>query len=57
MLLDTHTLLWFLDDNPRLPPEVKELIESADRVAVSIVTIWEIAIKELLLCQLPDSRM
>ncbi len=45
MLLDTHALLWFLDDNPKLPSEVKEIIENADRIVVSIVTLWEIAIK------------
>jgi len=40
MLLDTHTLLWFLDDSPRLPQKVREQIEDADRLAVSIVTLW-----------------
>ncbi|MBO1352324.1 MAG: type II toxin-antitoxin system VapC family toxin [Hormoscilla sp. GUM202] len=45
MLLDTHTLLWFLDDSPRLPQKVREQIEDANRLAVSIVTLWEIAIK------------
>ncbi|MBC6420792.1 MAG: type II toxin-antitoxin system VapC family toxin [Hormoscilla sp. SP5CHS1] len=45
MLLDTHILLWFLDDSPRLPQKVREQIEDADRLAVSIVTLWEIAIK------------
>jgi PIN domain nuclease of toxin-antitoxin system len=45
MLLDTHTLLWFLDDDHRLLPTIKEIIENSDNVAVSIITLWEIAIK------------
>ena len=30
MLLDTHALLWFLDNDARLPPATKERIEDAD---------------------------
>jgi PIN domain nuclease of toxin-antitoxin system len=45
MLLDTHVLLWFLDDNEKLPLPIKETIEQADSVVISIVTLWEIAIK------------
>lgn len=45
MLLDTQVLLWFLDDNPNLSAEIRDMIEAADSVAVSIVTLWEIAIK------------
>jgi PIN domain nuclease of toxin-antitoxin system len=44
-LLDTHTLIWFLDNDSRLPPSAKKQIESAESVFVSIVSIWEIAIK------------
>jgi PIN domain nuclease of toxin-antitoxin system len=44
-LLDTHTLIWFLDNDSRLPPSTKEQIESAESVFVSIVSLWEIAIK------------
>lgn len=45
MLLDTHVLLWFLNDDPRLPTSVKSQIEDSDGVFVSIVSLWEIAIK------------
>jgi PIN domain nuclease of toxin-antitoxin system len=45
MLLDTHTLLWFLGDDPKLPPETRDMIETADSIFVSIITLWEIAIK------------
>lgn len=44
-LLDTHTLIWFLDNDSRLPASTKEQIESAESVFVSIVSLWEIAIK------------
>jgi len=45
MLLDTHTLLWFLNDDPKLPAVVGEQIENAETSLVSIVSVWEIAIK------------
>jgi PIN domain nuclease of toxin-antitoxin system len=44
-LLDTHTLSWFLDNDLRLPPSTKQQIEAAESVFVSIVSLWEIAIK------------
>lgn len=44
-LLDTHTLIWFLDNDSRLPLSTKQQIESAETVFVSIVSLWEIAIK------------
>lgn len=45
MLLDTHTLLWFLNNDSRLPVNIKQTIEETEFVFVSIVSIWEIAIK------------
>jgi len=45
MLLDTHTLLWFLNDDSRLPVSVKQKIEETEVVFVSVISIWEIAIK------------
>ena len=46
LLLDTHALLWFLDDDPQLVPTAKSLIEDpANRKHVSVATCWEIAIK------------
>jgi PIN domain nuclease of toxin-antitoxin system len=45
-LLDTHTLLWFLRSPDGLPKMVRELLEDpATTLAVSIVTPWEISIK------------
>ncbi|MCP2730497.1 type II toxin-antitoxin system VapC family toxin [Limnofasciculus baicalensis] len=45
LLLDTHTFIWFSENAPNLPVTLKEQIESADRVYLSIASLWEIAIK------------
>lgn len=45
MLLDTHTLIWYLTADPQLPDEIKDRISAAPLVYVSAVVIWEIAIK------------
>ncbi len=46
ILIDTHALLWFLADNPRLPVHIIKRIENdAKTVYVSIASLWEIAIK------------
>lgn len=44
-LLDTHTLLWFLNDDPKLSNTAKEIIESEASIYVSFVSLWEITIK------------
>ena len=44
-LLDTHTLLWYLRDTQDLSLLVRQTIDNADYVAVSIASLWEIAIK------------
>ena len=46
LLLDTHTLLWFVRDDPLLSAAAKSLIEEpANQKLVSIATCWEISIK------------
>lgn len=45
LLLDTHTFIWFSENAPNLSVTLKEQIESADRVYISIASLWEIAIK------------
>ena len=45
VLLDTHTLLWFLRDDPALSATAKAIIEDpANEKRVSVATCWEIAI-------------
>ena len=47
LLLDTHTLLWWLDDNPTLSEEARAAIgDGGNPVFVSAVVIWEIRIKQ-----------
>lgn len=48
LLLDTHVVLWWLDDSPELSGEVKDLLDTEPGVYVSAVTPWEIAIKQSL---------
>lgn len=46
LLLDTHTLLWFLLDDPRLSETARRLIADGDNeIAISPASYWEIAIK------------
>jgi len=47
VLLDTHVLLWWLADNPRLGSEARRLIgAAANSIHVSAASTWEIAIKQ-----------
>lgn len=47
LLLDTHTFLWFINDDPRLSPRATERIADPDaRVLVSVINAWEIIIKQ-----------
>ncbi|MCH6160701.1 type II toxin-antitoxin system VapC family toxin [Streptomyces marispadix] len=48
LLLDTHVLLWWLDDSPELSDETKELLRTEPSVHVSAISPWEIAIKQSL---------
>jgi PIN domain nuclease of toxin-antitoxin system len=49
LLLDTHILLWWLDDNPKLSEKTRGAIADGKRlVFVSAVSIWEIRFKEAL---------
>ena len=46
VLLDTHLLLWWLKDDPRLPTSlVTELQAGQHSVLISQASLWEIAIK------------
>jgi PIN domain nuclease of toxin-antitoxin system len=46
LLLDTHTLLWWLDGDPSLSPAAQEAItDEASEIFVSAASSWEIATK------------
>jgi len=45
-LLDTHTLIWFIDNNKMLSSRAaKEIINMKNDCFISIASLWEIAIK------------
>lgn len=49
LLLDTHVVLWSATDPDRLPAEARSALEDGtNEVLVSIVSAWEIAIKQSL---------
>ena len=46
LLLDTHTLLWWLADCPQMGPRCRNVItEPRNQIFISAATTWEIAIK------------
>jgi PIN domain nuclease of toxin-antitoxin system len=46
LLLDTHSLIWFLNGDLLLPETArKQILDRRNPVFVSIASIWEIAIK------------
>ena len=46
LLLDTHTFLWFVLNDPSLSPIARDLIiDSLNEICLSPATHWEIAIK------------
>jgi PIN domain nuclease of toxin-antitoxin system len=55
-LLDTHAFLWWITDDPKLSPVVREILgDENNEMFVSAATGWEIAIKaQLGKLQLPD---
>ena len=45
-LLDTHTFLWWNEDNPQLSEKAKEIIaDGKTEIYLSSASAWEIAIK------------
>ena len=48
-LLDTHVLVWWLEDDPRLAERAVQALEEGDaELHVSPVSVWEIEIKRAL---------
>ena len=46
LLLDTHTLIWFCEDDEKLSLEAKKEIENPGNTPfISIASLWEMAIK------------
>ena len=48
-LLDTHILLWFLENDSKLSNQVREVITNRENlIVVSAISAWEISIKQSL---------
>ena len=46
-LLDTHALIWFQENNPKIPEKVMRLIqESNNTIFLSQISLFEISIKQ-----------
>ena len=46
LLLDTHILIWALNEDPRLPAKAKSLIlDENNSICYSVVSLWEVSIK------------
>ena len=49
LLLDSHALVWWWNDDPRLPDTARQAIaDPATNVLVSAASAWEIATKQRL---------
>ena len=45
VLLDTHTFLWWVDDNEQLSARARRAVTEASEAFVSVASCWELAIK------------
>jgi PIN domain nuclease of toxin-antitoxin system len=48
LVLDTHVLLWLLDNSPRLGVDARKRITASAATYVSAASTWELAIKAAL---------
>jgi PIN domain nuclease of toxin-antitoxin system len=45
-LLDTHTIIWYVEDNPLLPSKIRTIIEDKPELVIfSMASMWEMSIK------------
>ena len=45
-LLDTHVFIWWMEENKKLPAEIKSIIDDPfNNIFISVITPWEIVIK------------
>ena len=46
LLLDTQSLLWWINDNPKLGTLARDVIaDSSNEILVSVASFWEISVK------------
>lgn len=44
-LLDTHSFLWFVNDDSQLSQTANQTIQTSKNVYISMASIWEVGIK------------
>jgi PIN domain nuclease of toxin-antitoxin system len=44
IVIDTHVLVWALDDDDRLGVQARDLINQSETILLSAISIWEIAL-------------
>ena len=44
-LLDTHTFLWAISNNPRLSPKAQQIFTGPSDLWLSVASLWEILLK------------
>ena len=45
-LLDTHAVIWYIEDSSELPKKISDLIDNPENdIYISSVSFWEISIK------------
>lgn len=55
-LIDTHILLWWLNNSPQLSSEAIDIIDSNSNIFVSAASLWEMALKkEMKKLRYPDN--
>jgi PIN domain nuclease of toxin-antitoxin system len=47
ILLDSHVVIWAMEESPRLGPRARKMITSGDEVHVSAISILELTIKAM----------
>ena len=45
ILLDTHLVIWWEADHPRLPAQTREWVDGSEEVFISRASLWEMAIQ------------
>lgn len=43
IVIDTHVLIWWIDDNPRLPAKVRSRLDAESDIRLSAISLLEIA--------------
>ena len=59
LILDTHIILWWLDDNDSLPKKYRQEIADRNNICfVSAASVWEISIKSAIgKLDIPDNYL